>query len=177
MVVAGVVQSVELLQLRQWLHNAMVTAVADAVSANHGSGTETTPVVVKKVEDLAFAGVSTSAFGDAIEAKTPYARNSSVLESRLLKSALASVWKHMAVPNLFLWTSWNVLEQVAPFVEPSLAGSTGSATGQAFAFYCLHMVAHVMEPALAALVYVVTDEDRAEITAMTNAIASCLSNK
>ncbi|KAH7971532.1 hypothetical protein HPB49_025566 [Dermacentor silvarum] len=177
MVVAGVAESVELLQLKQSLHNAMVAAVADAISAYHGSVTETTPMVVKKVEDLSFTGVSTSAFGDAIEAKTPYARNTSVLESRFLKSALESVWKHMAVPNLFLWTSWNVLERVAPFVEPSLTGSPGSATGQAFAFYCLQMVAHVMEPALAALVYVVTDKDRAEITAMANAIASCLSNK
>ncbi|XP_049275154.1 uncharacterized protein LOC125759824 [Rhipicephalus sanguineus] len=103
----------------------MVSAVADASSAFQGSDTETTPVVVKKVEDLAFPGVSASAFGDAIEAKTPYSRNSSVLEPSRLKAALESVWKHMAPPDLFLWTSWDVLEQTAQLVEPSLTGSPG----------------------------------------------------
>ncbi|KAL1443437.1 hypothetical protein MTO96_007515 [Rhipicephalus appendiculatus] len=175
--VAGVPQSPELEQLRQALHNSMVTAVADAASAFQDSDADTIPAVVKKVEDLAFRGVSASAFGDAIEAKTPYARNSSVLEPSHLKPALQSVWKHMAVPDLFLWTSWDVLEQVAQLVEPSLAGSPGSAAGQAFTFFCLRMVAHVMEPALAALVHLVSDRERSEISGMTNAIATCLGKK
>ncbi|XP_075730866.1 uncharacterized protein LOC142774367 [Rhipicephalus microplus] len=103
----------------------MVTAVADAASAFEGSDPETTPAVVKKVQDLAFRGVSASAFGDAVEAKTPYSRNTSLFGLSRLKPALQSVWKLMAVPDLFLWTSWDVLERAAPLVEPSLAGSSG----------------------------------------------------
>ncbi|XP_077500100.1 uncharacterized protein LOC144110908 [Amblyomma americanum] len=177
--VAGVERSIELVQLRYALYSAIETAVASAKVAHHALEVRPTTRAVKQVKDLAFTGVSQNAFGDAVEAKTPYSRNASVYESVLLRTVLEFVWKQMAVPTLFLWTSWHVLDELAPFVEPALTEPPRSPNVQTFIFSCVRMVAHVMEPALAALAHLshITDKTRAETSAMTNAIADCLNKK
>ncbi|XP_050033829.2 uncharacterized protein [Dermacentor andersoni] len=131
-----------------------------------------------QVKDLKFAGVSANAFADAIEAKTAYRRDASVFESSQLMTLLESVWREFSVSaDLFLWTSWYVLDELAPFVETSVATHTRSAIS--FGLACVEMVSHTMAPALAALIRLsqVTSKARHQITTMTNVLASCLKGK
>ncbi|XP_065292310.1 uncharacterized protein [Dermacentor albipictus] len=173
--IAGVKRNLSLVTLMKSLFDSMEHAVATAAI---DTSAQAASALLKQVKDLKFTGVSANAFADAIEAKTVYRRDASVFESSQLMTLLESVWREFSVgAELFLWTSWYVLDELAPFVEKSVAVRTRSVIP--FSLACVGMVSHTMAPALAALVRSsqVTSKARHQITTMTNVLASCLNEK
>ncbi|XP_049522584.1 uncharacterized protein LOC119449045 [Dermacentor silvarum] len=117
--IAGAQLDPGLVTLMESLFESMQQAVA--MAAIHISAQAASPLL-KQVKDLKFAGVSANAFADAIEAKTVYRRDSSVFQSSWLMTVLESVWQEFSSSvDLFLWTSWYVLDELAPFVETAVA--------------------------------------------------------
>ncbi|XP_065292309.1 uncharacterized protein [Dermacentor albipictus] len=120
--IAGVKRNLSLVTLMKSLFDSMEHAVATAAI---DTSAQAASALLKQVKDLKFTGVSANAFADAIEAKTVYRRDASVFESSQLMTLLESVWREFSVgAELFLWTSWYVLDELAPFVEKSVAVRT-----------------------------------------------------
>ncbi|XP_077541432.1 uncharacterized protein LOC144153650 isoform X2 [Haemaphysalis longicornis] len=115
--VAGVTATTSLIASRTTVYSKMRVAVTSG-TMQLAKPTVPAPLVVVQVKDVRFVGPSTMAFADAVEAKTPYKRSATLYHPDLLVSVVKSVWVELNEAELFLWTSWHVVDEVVPFADP-----------------------------------------------------------
>ncbi|XP_077536948.1 uncharacterized protein LOC144149268 [Haemaphysalis longicornis] len=179
---AGVAATTSLITSRTTVYSKMKVAVTSGAT-KLVRATVPTPLAVSQVKDVRFAGLSSGAFTAAVEAKTPYNRSATLYRPDLLESVVSSVWAELSAAELLLWTSWHVVDEVAPFADPvKFTGQKSPAYSRApdrnaYRYECLRMVAHIFEPALVALYkqFKVGLDTPAAVTDMTTAMATCLS--
>ncbi|XP_077541682.1 uncharacterized protein LOC144153824 isoform X2 [Haemaphysalis longicornis] len=115
--VAGVTATTSLIASRTTVYSKMRVAVTSG-TMQLAKPTVPAPLVVVQVKDVRFVGPSITAFADAVEAKTPYKRSATLYHPDLLVSVVKSVWVELNEAELFLWTSWHVVDEVVPFADP-----------------------------------------------------------
>ncbi|XP_077485164.1 uncharacterized protein LOC144095258 [Amblyomma americanum] len=155
------------------LHDSVTEALASAAkgvetqSEHHGVPS----IMATKADEVVIEGLGPQAFADAVATQTPYPRDAAVDLDKRVPSALASVWRRLGLRDLYLWTGWNVLQELIPYVRRTVAHIVGAA-----AFYerCITRVKQAMAAPFAATALLLSKETRNGVEQLTRAVISCL---
>ncbi|KAK8761479.1 hypothetical protein V5799_027257 [Amblyomma americanum] len=161
----------EVLALQTNVHKALAVA-ADAAQRNPGKQ----PIVVDTTADqVVIIGLPAQAFADAVEFSTPYPRSAAVDVYPPVLPVLATVWDSLSAgDNLYVWTSWSVLEELARYVDRTVANTLSQNT---FVVGCINRVKHIMAVPLAALILMPPEGHHGakdNVKALVSDVRSCL---
>ncbi|KAH7933720.1 hypothetical protein HPB49_015995 [Dermacentor silvarum] len=158
------------------LHNTVVAAVASIMVDAHLQ-TKSTPrrsiARELKASEVMFQGVGSSAFGEAVESKTPYSRDTDVDSSYAVLLVLEAVWKTLSPAEIVAWTAWAVLHECGSVAVSDLVAYFGR---NELSRKCTLRVRHAMSvPFDAVALYdVITRKIQNDVTAMAKDIFECL---
>ncbi|XP_070393577.1 uncharacterized protein [Dermacentor albipictus] len=136
-----------------------------------GSIPEGSSVVHTNADLVALKGIGKTAFAEAVAAKTPYPRNAAVDMHFTVPFILEAVWQQVGSDQLYLWTSWTVLEQLSPYVYPDVAKLYGDSI---FKENCVKRTKQPLGVPLAAAALLLTQTQQNDVRTAVNAVVECM---
>ncbi|XP_075548969.1 uncharacterized protein LOC142582804 isoform X2 [Dermacentor variabilis] len=121
-----------------------------------------------KANLVVIRGLSPQAFGDAVAAKTPYPRDAAIDLDQRVPSSLGNVFGKITSQDLYLWTSWSVLGELARHVDPWI-----SKQHRFDWLVCVTRVKHIMAVPLAAAAFGHSVDTTNFMTKLTDALVHC----
>ncbi|XP_070393580.1 uncharacterized protein [Dermacentor albipictus] len=149
-------------------YSTLLTYIKAAASGTIPMG----PSVIHTNADLVvLEGIGEKAFADAVAAKTPYPRSAAVDMNSHVPFMLEAVWQRVGSDELYLWTSWTVLEQLLPYVYPAVAKLYGK---DEFVNGCIKRIRQPFGAPFAAIALLPTQTLRNDVRRIVRAIVECL---
>ncbi|XP_070393575.1 uncharacterized protein [Dermacentor albipictus] len=168
-IIGGVSQvTAKLLKQAVDLHLEIKAALALATTGSPQTYTTVPAMTTTKANLVVIPGLSSQAFGDAIAAKTPYPRDAAIDLDQRVPSSLGNVFGKITSQDLYLWTSWSVLGELARHVDPWISEQHLNDS-----LVCVTRVKHIMAVPLAATAFRHSVDTTNFMTKLTDVLVHC----